>query len=474
MGILLLFNILVLSLGSYVNRKTLNLNQLSSLIPLTNGNFIGFHIAQPKDENASFSYQCQVFDSLGNQIKPTVTLISNFTDIADQVNSRLSIDTSIFLKVWSSQPSLNEYLKYFGVIFNLEGLNVTAPFEIASQCGHESRSSRAYYTNLGNDSFVFVWTSLCDQRSQLMAQIIGLDGSKIGPPIVIIGSTETDFDVCFSDLTPLSGGGFVVLYEARFSLSSDSIGYAQKYNDKGEKQDSPVEVIKTTTTSITCALGPYNGRGNILGVVGLNNNHFVVFSMLDGLLKVSAWDSQTMKQTNNYSLDKAPKEWSYDSLFYAPLEDQSIVKTGCCTNTDSYVDLWVFRVKETGLVEMSELDLLMAQPFFYFSAFENNTVVLLHMLENSETGYDEVGLLLDFVDEVENHSFLTLGDDDKILMMVGIAVIVGAVLILVLGICFVKIWKTKNVIKNPHQFVETLPSNEIIYTVGSEMNLEEK
>ena len=471
MGILFFFNILVLSLGSYLNRKTLNLNKLSSLIPLNNGNFIGFHIAQPTDVDPSFSYQSQVFDSLGNQIKPTLTLMSNFSDIADQVNSRLSIDTMIFLKVWSSQPSLNENLKYFGVIFNLEGLNVTAPFEIASQCGHESKSSRAYYTNLENDSFVFVWTSFCDHRSQLMAQIIGLDGSKLGPQIVLTGSTESDFLVCFSDLTPLSEGGFVVLYEGRFSLSHDSIGYAQKFNNKGEKQGSPVEVIKATATSTPCALGPYNGRGNILGVVGLNNNHFVVFNILDGILKVSAWDSETMKQTNNYSLDKAPKEWSYDSLFYAALEDQSLVITGCCTNTDSYVDLWLFRVKETGLVEMSELDLEMTQPFFYFSAFENNTVVLLHTLENS-TGYDEVGVLLDFVDE--NRSFLSLSDDDKIWVMVGIAVMVGAALIMGLGIYFARIWKTKNAIRIPHQFVETLPSNEKIYTVSSEANIEEK
>ena len=148
-----------------------------------------------------------------------------------------------------------------------------------------------------------------------------------------------------------------------------------------------------------------------------------------------------------------------------------LVITGYCTNTDSYVDLWLFRVKETGLVEMSELDLEMTQPFFYFSAFENNTVVLLHTLENS-TGYDEVGVLLDFVDE--NRSFLSLSDDDKIWVMVGIAVMVGAALIMGLGIYFARIWKTKNAIRIPHQFVETLPSNEKIYTVSSEANIEEK
>lgn len=463
MRLLFLFSFLVLSLGSFVTRSSLKLNQLSSLTPLPSGNFIGFKVILATDDFSS-SFQALVFDAQGNKVKATQTIMENFTDLADIVNSRLSPSANVFLKVWSAKRTPSESTKFFGMIFNSEGTNVTSIFEIASQCGNEARASRSYYTNIAGGSFVFVWTSHCDKGSQLTAQLIGLNGTIIFYPFVVTGSLDEDFAVCFSDLTPLAGGGFVVLYEARFALNRDSIIYAQMFSDKGEREGSPAEVIRSSGAVAPCAMGPFNSRGNILGVVGLKNNKFLVFSITDGQIMVSALDSETMKKTKSFIVDSAPKIWSYDSLFYAPLDDQSVVITGCCSNKDSYTDLWLVRVNETNLIELSELDLEMEQPFFYFSSFQTNTVILIHSQLDTQAGTDEVGLLIDFPDMVPSdgyggNSFLGNGNHQT---EVGVAIGLGVVLLIVLVFYFVRRYGIRQAVKDQHMFTETVASNEVI------------
>ena len=462
MRLLFLFSFLVLSFGSFVTRNSLKLNQLSSLTPLPSGNFIGFKAILPTEDFPS-SFQALVFDAQGNKVKATQTIMENFTDIADIVNSRLTPTANASLKVWSARRTPYEGYKFFGMIFNSEGENVTSIFEIASQCGNEARASRSYYTNIGGGSFVFLWTSYCSKGSQLTAQLIGLDGTIIFYPFVVTGSLNEDFAVCFSDLTPLVGGGFVVLYEARFALNRDSIIYAQRFSDKGEREGSFAEVIKSSGKTTPCAMGPYTYRGNILGVVGLKNNKFLVFSITDGQIMVSAFDSATMKKSKSFAIDSAPKIWSYDSLFYALLDDQSVVITGCCSNKDSYTDLWLVRVNETNLIELSELDLEMEQPFFYFSSFQTNTVILMHGKLDAQTGTDEVGLVIDFPDMVPSDRYGNsfLGNEDNKLV-VGMAIGLGVVLLIVLVFYFVRRYGIKQVVKNEHMFTENVPSNEVI------------
>ena len=178
---------------------------------------------------------------------------------------------------------------------------------------------------------------------------------------------------------------------------------------------------------------------------------------------VSAFDSATMKKSKSFAIDSAPKIWSYDSLFYALLDDQSVVITGCCSNKDSYTDLWLVRVNETNLIELSELDLEMEQPFFYFSSFQTNTVILMHGKLDAQTGTDEVGLVIDFPDMVPSDRYGNsfLGNEDNKLV-VGMAIVLGVVLLIVLVFYFVRRYGIKQVVKNEHMFTENVPSNEVI------------
>lgn len=463
MRLFFLFSFLVLSFGSFFTRDSLKLHQLSSLTPLPSGNFIGFKVILPTDDFPS-SFQSLVFDAQGNKIKATQTILENFTYLADISNSRLTPTANVFLKVWAAKRTPSESAKYFGMIFDSEGSNVTSVFEVASMCGNEARASRSYYTNIGGGSFVFVWTSHCGTGSELVAQLISVNGTRIFYPFVVTAALDEDFAVCFSDLTPLAEGGFVVLYEARFALNRDSIIYAQKFSDKGEREGSSAEVIRSSGAAIPCAMGPFNSRGNILGVVGLRNNKFLVFSITDGRIMVSAFDSATMKKTKSFAVDSAPKTWSYDSLFYAPLDDQSVVITGCCSDKESYTDLWLVRVNETNLIELSELDLEMEQPFFYFTSFKTNTVILMHGKIDGQTGTDEVGLLIDFPDMVPSEryggkSFLGSQNNQT---EVGVAIGLGVVLFIALVFCLVRRYGIRQAVKNQHMFAETVASNEVI------------
>ena len=138
--------------------------------------------------------------------------------------------------------------------------------------------------------------------------------------------------------------------------------------------------------------------------------------------------------------------------------------TGCCSNKDSYTDLWLVRVNETNLIELSELDLEMEQPFFYFSSFQTNTVILMHEKLDTQTGTDEVGLLIDFPDMAPSDTYgdnLFLGNGNN-QREVGVAIGLGVVLLIALVFCFVRRYGIREVVKNQHMFVETIASNEVI------------
>ena len=473
MRIIILLHILVLSFGGLVNRNNFTLYQLSSINPLTHGNFLGFQMTLPTDGQISL-FQSQLYDSNGKKINDPITITSNFAEISDTVNSRMTNSAGLFMKAWASRPSLTDNVRYFGMIFNSDGVNVTDVFPIASQCGSDTlaRSSRTYYTNINDNSFVFVWTSYCGQHAQVMAQIIGPDGVLKGSQITVTGSTSADnaFSVCFTDVASLSLGGFVVVYEARFTLDYDSIVYAQKFNENGERLGTPVQVVKPTSTAFPCNLGPFNSRGNILGVVGLNNGKMVVFSAFDGHLVISAWDTVNMKKVKNNVVDTLPRAWSYDSLFYTVLDDQSIVITGCCANAESYTDLWLIRMSETELLEFSELDLDLSQPFFYFIALHTNTVIFMYNDINSQSNIEEIGLLVEFNDNygtnTDSSSFL--GDNKKTQVTVGVVVTVLGVLFLALLFCGIKRWRGK---RKGNTYMQPVESNEVI---GSEVHIESK
>ena len=398
-------------------------------------------------------------------------MTSNFAEISDTVNSRMTNTAGLFLKAWASRPSLTDNVRYFGMIFNSDGVNVTDVFAIASQCGSDTlaRSSRTYYTNINGNSFVFVWTSYCGEHAQVMAQIIGPDGSLKGSQITVTGSTSADnsFSVCFTDVASISLGGFVVVYEARFTLDYDSIVYAQKFNEKGERLGTPVQVVKPTSTAFPCNLGPFNSRGNILGVVGLNNGKIVVFSAFDGHLVVSAWDAVNMIKVKNTVIDTVPRAWSYDSLFYTVLDDQSIVITGCCANAESYTDLWLIRLSETEVLEFSELDLDLSQPFFYFIALHTNTVIFMYNDVNSKDNTEEIGLLVEFNDNygtnADSSSFL--GDHKKTQVTVGVVVTVVGILFLAVLVCVIRRCRAQG---KQNRYMQPVASAEAI---GSEVHI---
>jgi len=213
---------------------------------LTNGNFVVVWEESGEDGSGDGIYG-QLYDSDGNTVGSEFR--ANTSTASDQHDPKITaLEGGGFVVTWEDESGTDHI---DAQIYDADGNTVGSEFQVNTDTS--TGKSVPMIEALSGGGFVAVWESTGGQDGNdygVFGQIYDASGNTVGSEIQI--NTGTDNNQENADITALSDGGFVVVWESNATTGSGDDGsgegvFAQRFDSSGTKVGSEFQVNTTTS-----------------------------------------------------------------------------------------------------------------------------------------------------------------------------------------------------------------------------------
>lgn len=275
-----------------INSYTYNSKHSSSVTGLKNGGFVVTWTSSAQDGALSGVYG-QRYDSSGSRSGNEIR-INSYT-INDQLDSSVTgLNDGGFVVTWSSAAQDGWGWGVYGQRYDSSGNRSGNEFRINSHTTTSQFASSV--TGLNGGGFVVTWSSDGDDEdgeTGICAQIYNARGGRVSREFNITPYSSYERT---SSVTALGDGGFVVVWQAGYTIDDDDYGnypfrgniYGQRYSANGSRVGSKFRVNDST---------PYNL--GVPSVTALQDGGFAIaWSSAEAIPIPGEWDAEFYQYVN--------------------------------------------------------------------------------------------------------------------------------------------------------------------------------
>jgi hypothetical protein len=226
-----------------VNTWTTDNQDYPSITSLSNGGFMVVWASYGQDGSNDGVYG-QRFDANGNTVDSEFR-VNTYRLWSQDEPSITSLPNGGFVVVWSSIEQDGSEYGIFGQRFDSNGNTVGSEFRVNTW----TTDNQLYpsITSLSNGGFVVVWHSYLQDGSNtgVYGQRFDANGNTVGSEFQV--NTWTTDEQSYPSITPLSNGGFVVVWQSWGQDGSGYGVYGQRFDSNGNKVGSEFQVNTWTT-----------------------------------------------------------------------------------------------------------------------------------------------------------------------------------------------------------------------------------
>jgi VCBS repeat-containing protein len=243
-----------------VNTTTTNYQSLPQVAGLNDGDYV---VIWSSSWDGSYNgVYAQRYDADGNTVGGE-TRVNTTTENYQTPNAITPLNDGGYLIVWSSREQDGDgngvyYQRYDSSGITVGNETLVNTTTVDSQWGASAAA-------LSDGGFVITWSSYEQDGSDygIYHQRYDVDGNPVGSETLINTITSNQQD--FSDVTGLSGGGYVVTWLSMFQDGSAFGVYSQRYDADGNPLGTETQVNTTTEGDQNgCSIIAINGGGYIV------------------------------------------------------------------------------------------------------------------------------------------------------------------------------------------------------------------